>query len=106
MASRARGRSPASVWESRTSTTKEASRTVEPTLRSSQIPLTSRPDHEIRSTIAFPGRHPPPKHHPTRARHGDQVAVPGGHGRVTGHRAVGAMAVDELSQGTHRLTPT
>ena len=37
------------------------------------------------------------KHHPTRARRGDQIAVPGGFGGVGGHGAVGAMVVDELA---------
>src|SRR2546427_201362 len=42
------------------------------------------------------GRHPPLKHHPTRARHGEQVAVPGGLGCVAGQRAVRAVVVDEV----------
>ena len=36
------------------------------------------------------GRHPPLKHHPTRTRHGEQVAVPGGLGDVAGQGVVWA----------------
>jgi len=39
---------------------------------------------------------PPLKHHPARARHGEQVAVPGGFRRVARQGAVGAVVVDEL----------
>ena len=41
---------------------------------------------------------PPLKHHPARARHGEQVAIPGGLGRVAGQRAVRAMIVDEICE--------
>jgi len=47
-------------------------------------------------SVGFVWRHPPPKDHPTRARHGGQVAVPGGLGRVTCQCAVEAMSPDEL----------
>ena len=43
-------------------------------------------------------RHPPLKHHPARARDGEQVAVPGGLGCVAGQGAVRAMIVDELCE--------
>ena len=50
-------------------------------------------------------RHPPLKHHPTRARHDDQVAVPRGRARAAGQRAVWTMVGDEflgICQRCHR----
>jgi hypothetical protein len=48
---------------------------------------------------------PPPKHHPTPTRHGEQAAVPGGLRGVGGQMAVGAVIVDELFKvGEHRFT--
>ena len=41
-------------------------------------------------------RHPPLKHHPARTRHGEQIRIPGGLGRIAGQDAVLAMIVDEL----------
>jgi hypothetical protein len=46
--------------------------------------------------LDFYGCHPPLKHHPTRARHGEQITVPGGLGRITGQGAVPTMIVDEV----------
>ena len=42
------------------------------------------------------GRHPPLKHHSARARHGEQIAIAGGVGRVGGQCAVRAVVVDKL----------
>ena len=41
-------------------------------------------------------RYPALKHESTRAHHGEQLAVPGGLGRVAGHGAVWAVIVNEL----------
>jgi hypothetical protein len=41
-------------------------------------------------------RHPPLKHHPTRARHREQIAIPGWWGGVGGQCTVRAVIVDEL----------
>ena len=46
--------------------------------------------------IAFQS-HPPLKHHPTRARRGDQIAVPRRLGCICGHGAVRSVALDELA---------
>ena len=43
-------------------------------------------------------RNPPLKHHPTRARHGEQVAVPRRLRGVGGHGTVGAVGVDEVDE--------
>src|SRR6266849_6152224 len=55
----------------------------------------------------IPERHPPLEHHPTRARHREQVAVPGRLGRVAGQRAMPAMITNELfnvDEESHRIT--
>jgi hypothetical protein len=46
--------------------------------------------------LSIPWSDPPLKHHSTGARHGKQVAIPGGIGRIGGQGAVGAMVVDEV----------
>ena len=58
-------------------------------------------------SVGFFRRDPPLKYHPTRARHREQIAVPGWRGGVAGQRAVGAVIVDELfkvGEQVHRLT--
>ena len=51
-------------------------------------------------------RHLPSKHHPARARHGQQVAIPGVLCGVALKVAVGAMAVDEVCEVGERLVAT
>jgi len=46
--------------------------------------------------ISIQGRHPPLKHETARARHGEQIAVPGRLGGVSYQRAVWPVVVDEL----------
>ena len=41
-------------------------------------------------------RNPPPKHHPTQTRHGEQVPIPRGLRGVGGQGAVRAVITDEL----------
>ena len=49
-----------------------------------------------RIQLSIQGRDPPLKHHPTRARHREQVTVPRGLRGIGGQRAVRTMVVDEL----------
>ena len=77
------------------STTKKASGAVEPILPTSP------------SFCCIPERHPPLEHHSAGTRHGEQVAVPGRLGRVTGQRAMPAMITNELfnvGEESHRIT--
>ena len=46
-------------------------------------------------SIGFFRCHPPLKLHPTRARHGEQIAVPSGSGRIGGQGTVEAMILDK-----------
>jgi len=41
-------------------------------------------------------RDPPPKHHPTRTRHREQVAIPRGLRGVCGEGAVGVVIADKV----------
>jgi hypothetical protein len=45
--------------------------------------------------LSIPGRNPPLKHHPTRARHGKQMAVLGWLGGVGGQTTVGEVVMGE-----------
>jgi hypothetical protein len=54
------------------------------------------PGDSYKVSLSILWRDPPLKHHPTRARHRQQVAIPGGLGRITGQRAVRAMVSDEV----------
>src|SRR5262245_751323 len=49
-----------------------------------------------RVQVSLEWRHPPLKHHPARARHRQQVAVPRRLGRVARHPAVPSVVADEL----------
>ena len=48
--------------------------------------------------VGFYRRHPPLKHHPTRARHREQIAIPGWFGGVGGHGTVWAVVRDEVGE--------
>jgi membrane associated rhomboid family serine protease len=57
-------------------------------------------------SVSILRRHPPLKHHATRAHHGEQVAIPGGFRGVSGQGAVGAVVVEEtgdINQQRHAL---
>jgi hypothetical protein len=47
-----------------------------------------QPGDSYKVSVRFLRRHPPLKHHPTGTHHGEQVAIPGGLGRVGGQWAV------------------
>ena len=47
-------------------------------------------------SVRFLRRDPPAKHHPTRARHGEQIATPRRLRGVGGQRAVGAVIGNEF----------
>ena len=58
--------------------------------------LQFRAARRSRVRVCLLERDPPLEDDPTRARHGEQVAVPGGLGRAAGQGAVRAVVVDKL----------
>ena len=55
--------------------------------------------------LGIPGRHPPLKHHPTRARHGEQVAFPGGLRCAAVIEPCGRWSLMNSSRSVRRLMP-
>jgi hypothetical protein len=54
------------------------------------------PGDSYKISVSMLRRDPPPKHHPTRTRHREPIAIPRGLGGVAGHGAVRAVVGDEL----------
>ena|SRR6266700_2209548 len=57
-----------------------------------------QPGNSYKVSVSILGRDPPPKHHPTRTRYREQIAIPRGLQGVSGQGAVATVIVDELSQ--------
>jgi hypothetical protein len=66
-----------------------------------------QPGDSHKVSVRILGRDPPLKHHSTRARHGEQIAIPRRLRGVGGQGAVGVVVVDEPSKSASReLTPS
>ena len=57
-----------------------------------------QPGDSYKVSVRILRRHPSLKHHPTRARHGEQIAIPRGLLGVGGQGAAGTVIVDELGE--------
>jgi hypothetical protein len=55
-----------------------------------------QPGDSYKVSVSVLRRDPPPKPHPTRTRHCEQVAIPDGLRGVAGQRAVPAVIVNEV----------
>jgi hypothetical protein len=56
--------------------------------------------------LSVQGRHPPPKHHPTRTRHCEQIAIPRRLRGVGGQGAVETMVMGELFEVGEKVQGT